>query len=238
MPEKSNEHIGQDKSRDPNWSDVIEMIDTIGFNPDPKKRAQQYKGLSGNDIVAMTTLIHNILAPNVDQNPTDKASYVIGNDTNGKKIQHDLMEPEDRFRFFEFVASGIRKLGENVADGEEGAYLERVGDALALATVLSHPFEDGNGRTARALSELVKFGHQPGKPLDDDFMLMARNRPEPSDGGIRLVSFVPVDSTNVFPAGVINGILSQDIPLREENAYAEHVREVIQTPYPMPIKKT
>ncbi len=54
---------------------------------------------------------------------------------------------------------------------------ERLGDALALTTVLLHPFKDGNGRTARLMGFLFRDDFD-AKDADESFAILTQPRDE------------------------------------------------------------
>ena len=60
-----------------------------------------------------------------------------------------LLDPEDRYLVLDAIFNDIKQSSET-------AHPSRIGDVLSLAIVMTHPFKDGNGRTARAISLLFR----------------------------------------------------------------------------------
>jgi hypothetical protein len=92
--------------------------------------------------------------------------------------------PEHRYDLFNDLISKIKSTDESINPS-------RIGDTLALGTVLLHPFHDGNGRTARTIgmifnedfdsNDYEEVFHQVTEPRDE-----ARKR-----GGFRINGYVP-----------------------------------------------
>jgi hypothetical protein len=71
-----------------------------------------------------------------------------------------------------------------------GVSPERFGDALALATVLLHPFKDGNGRTARVIGMIFRDDFD--KSLEDSFNTLAESRDvKRNEGGFVVNGYIP-----------------------------------------------
>ena len=114
--------------------------------------------------------------------------------SNGSLMNHDramkigdnvTIKPEDRYNVFNNLIGSIRDCPENINP-------ERVGDVLALGTVLLHPFQDGNGRTARVIGSLFRDSYDNPEEYVSDFSVLAEPRDiARSRGGFQINGYVP-----------------------------------------------
>ena len=94
------------------------------------------------------------------------------------------INPEDRAGLFlDFCAD----LSQSV---DYGISPERFGDALALATVLLHPFNDGNGRAARVIGMIFRDNFD--TDLEDSLALVGSSRDRiRGKGGFMVNGYIP-----------------------------------------------
>lgn len=83
------------------------------------------------------------------------------------KDGESLVRVEDRYDLFESIISKLHNAPKDINPA-------RVGDVLALAVVLLHPFHDGNGRTARAIGYVFQGDYD--VDLEDDFEYYMQSR--------------------------------------------------------------
>lgn len=204
-----------DKATD--WEEVERLAEALKLDRDPAVRATDIAAMTANDLVALVTLLHKSLAPNAGPNPIDKRMKMISPD---KSVQHELMDPEDRYALFDHAASLINKLGQQITKGGEADFLKRAANIIALATVIAHPFEDGNGRTARTAAYLFRYGPPKTKEDSDDLKLVGSNRTT-DDSGIRLLGFVPRYG-DMNGQEFLTAIAALDIPVRDDQTYEEY----------------
>lgn len=206
-------------------------IEELKLSTDPIERTRQLTdNTTAEGLLAAITLLHTALAPDIPHEPSTVAR-TIKNPRTGE-ITANLMQPEDRMPFFSHAADLIKKLGETVRVGDEQSYLNRAGNILALATVLSHTFEDGNGRTARTLAHAVRSGSEVNDETRGDFEVVSKNR---GDSGFRIISYVPVkESLNLSPSEILDAAASLDIPLSDQTAYQNRAHEHFTVPYDQP----
>lgn len=129
------------------------------------------------------------------------------------------LAPEDRYGVFVSTIEQI-KLAEDVSPA-------RVADTLAIATVLLHPFKDGNGRTARALA--FAFRENLGSPdAESNFKVLTESRDiARARGGFVIYGYTPrmgenTDQTD--PAQVnkyISNLLTEDKPYMYLGPYGQ-----------------
>ena len=95
------------------------------------------------------------------------------------------IEPQDRYDIFSDVVESIKKSADDVNPA-------RIGDALALATVLLHPFKDGNGRTARVMGYLF-HDYYDAPDAEETFNQVATSRDEVRARGDKniVITYVP-----------------------------------------------
>jgi hypothetical protein len=206
--------------------ELAQTLDQIGLPVDVTGRAADIAGFSGTDLAAMGALIHRAVAPEANQNPTDFSMSVSSPDGSNKRA---LMDPEARFPLFEQATGLIHKLAQKMKPGEEQSFLNRAGNIAALTMVLGHPFEDGNGRTARTMAQLIRGGHDASNPESvGDLKLVSTNRP---NEGFRINSFVPNSELKLAPEQVLQAAAALDIPFSEGAQYSEVARQNFSTPY-------
>ncbi len=92
--------------------------------------------------------------------------------------------PEDRYDLFTDIYEKIQKSNTDINP-------ERLGDALALATVLLHPFKDGNGRTARALGYMYRADFNDPEAATDFSTLIEPRDQARERGGFIINGYVP-----------------------------------------------
>lgn len=191
------------------------------------RAAQLAANTTGEGILRAITSLHNALAPEVPHEPSDVARS-INNPQTGKETAK-LLQPEERMPLFETAANLIRTLGQTVQPGEEQNYLNRSASVLALSVVLTHTFEDGNGRTARTLAHAVREGSEVTDQNKDDFNTVSRNRPE---SGFKITSYVPTrDGVGLTPVELITAAASLDVPLSDKANYQLRVDNNFTLPY-------
>lgn len=97
---------------------------------------------------------------------------VLIHDKTMKIGDKETVKPEDRYNVF---AAAI----ERIHNSDESINPARIGDALALTTVLLHPFSDGNGRTSRAIGFLYRPEFDlPEDEAEVDFNQLIESRDE------------------------------------------------------------
>lgn len=94
---------------------------------------------------------------------------------------------EYRYDLFEEIMTKLKNSPDSMNPS-------RVGDALALAIGILHPFKDANGRTARVMGFAFSEYYSESSPdYDEDFNYLAQSRDELRKAGITNlpVSYVP-----------------------------------------------
>lgn len=230
--ERQTEQMGQatltpeQRAMSPEWGAVYELAEKFGYGADAAKRAQLVSKETGVDLAAMATLLHGSLAPGVEQTPIDRQMNTISPDG---EIKHRLMEPSKRFSLFQKASELIQGLGAYLQPGQESDFLERASNIVALTVAISHPFEDGNGRTARTLASLIRDGYN---PQDEESMnelhTLGQNRPTK---GFRVNSYIPKVSVE-DPASFLESVAALDVPLTADaQDYRQRTAELFTSPY-------
>lgn len=100
-----------------------------------------------------------------------------------------LVAPESRYDLFRNIVDKIRESSDELNPA-------RVGDALALSTVILHPFKDGNGRTARMLGFVFRDDFT-AVDAQESFDTLVKSRDiSREEGGFMINGYVPY-----FPEG-------------------------------------
>lgn len=110
----------------------------------PAERLHQLKQLSVEGVA--------ILLEDINKSVQGSADSLVSQDTMIKIGGKETVKIEDRYSVFSRLIQDIKNCPDNVNP-------KRVGDVLALGTILLHPFRDGNGRTARVLGLLFRDGY-------------------------------------------------------------------------------
>lgn len=126
----------------------------------PQEKVLLFGQLNGVGLSSLILSTHFLLCPRTDPNPTVFETVIY---KDGSTIVDEPVKPNDRFAFIDVVSKMINSVSKKSQDAgltEESiqAALVRISNLIALATVISHPSEDGNGRTSRALCMLTRFG--------------------------------------------------------------------------------
>jgi len=153
-----------------------------GINGDsPAERVNQLKQLSVEGVAILLEDINKSVQGSVDSLISHDETIKIG----GKQT----IKPQDRYNVFSRLVADIKNCPDDVSP-------ERVGDVLALGTVLLHPFHDGNGRTARVVGLLFRDGYG-SEEYQSDFDTVI----EPRDRARERGGFVVYGYTPRFPEG-------------------------------------
>ena len=126
----------------------------------PQEKVLLFAQLNGVGLSSLILSTHFLLCPRTDPNPTAFETVIY---KDGSTIVDEPVKPNDRFAFIDVASKMINSVSERSQDAgltqeSVDAALVRISNLIALATVISHPSEDGNGRTSRALCMLTRFG--------------------------------------------------------------------------------
>lgn len=183
--------------------ELKEALDTYGLGGEtPEERLQSLRGAS-KEVLAV--FIADLNARLQGSESTLVSDNVI------KVGDKSTIAPEHRYDLFTSIVSKIQNAREDINPA-------RVGDVLALATVLLHPFEDGNGRTARIMGLVYRPGFD-STEFKEDFDQLAEPRDRSrARGGFVISGYIPyvgdgVDQSD--PAQVeayVDRLLNEDVP--------------------------
>jgi hypothetical protein len=203
-----------------------ETIQWLGLPEDAGERAVAVSRINTDKLISAVAVLHSVLAPEADLNPTKGAMYVGSPDGTDKR---QLVPPEDRLKIFEHVTHLTGQLAKRIHKSASQAYLDRAANVIALGIVLAHPFEDGNGRTARVLAHLIRNGYDGSEKARDDIRVLGENRPSQ---GFRINSYVPtLEGRDMSPIELLNAAASIDVALEAKQLYEMSTRSEFTTPY-------
>lgn len=214
----------KEASKETDWSDVFELVKSLNVPTDPRERAVDFANLSATDLAIMTTLLHSRLAPNADPNPLDSRMHVSSPDGMNKT---ELLDPDKRFALYQETEKLIKSLATDLRPETAEAFLERVSNIIALTTVITHTFNDGNGRTGRFMAHLVREGYQDEPELIEDLKVVGSNR---TGKGFRIYSYVP-RMGSMTPAEYLETVAATNIPLDDKDQYKKAVEGLFTSPY-------
>lgn len=168
------------------------ILQETGFdNYNAEDRLRLIESADLEDFKSVLDKFHSLLAPETE--PTESSLRAKLIDPRTGETTGYLVEPEDRDKILNHALTNAKKLidGYRNGGGSIDDVLRRCANLAGLSIVLAHRYEDGNGRTARAVSELVARGFNPNdSELVDDLRVLGSNRP---DSGRRINSFVPIN---------------------------------------------
>ncbi len=134
---------------------VLDKLQAPTVLAEPETRASFFRSVTTEQAVGWITNINGIVRALAGDDRSLDGSGVIQGDFGGQKsIEYIPPDPQIRSILLRETIEQIRQ----VPDSKYQAY------ALGLAINLIHPFSDGNGRTSRIISMLIRDGYD-GTPL-------------------------------------------------------------------------
>lgn len=120
------------------FKSMLESYDLNGV--DTEERASKLRAISPEKLAFFMTDLNRRIQESETTNIHEEVMKI------GKQ---ETISPEDRFDTFMAIDNKIQNSDPSINP-------ERLGDALALATVMLHPFKDGNGRTSRLIGFIFR----------------------------------------------------------------------------------
>jgi len=143
----------------------------------PAERIEQLKTMSAERVAVLLTTINKLAQGSKDHLLNKATAMKIG--------ETPTLAPEYRYDVFMDLIRDIQATPDDVNPS-------RVADALALGTVLLHPFHDGNGRTARLIGLTFRDSFDKPEEYAADFATVAEPRDEARRrGGFMIYGYVP-----------------------------------------------
>jgi len=209
------------------WDAALVTIDQLGLSVDATERVGQLTAMTGQGIMDVATTLHTALAPGLDHEPTTYTMHVSGPDGENRR---PTLDPSERSVLFDEAAGLVRSLSEMDAPDNTEERLARIGDVVALAVLLAHPFEDGNGRTARTMAQLIREGYDGSEQAVKDFKVLGANRPTT---GYRIKSYAPRTGVGdkMSPSELLAIAASLDIPLDENKKHVARKERAFDSPF-------
>lgn len=204
---------------DPHTS-LLTFLETAGVEGlDDNGRLDLLERASMANFIAAVAVIHQKLTPEGDPNPMPRPMGV----TDNKVKTVFTAEPENRYGILEHAFNKSKELISKyrAEGGSLRNVLERCGNLAAFSIVLAHSFRDGNGRTARTMGELIKFGYQKSDPDSIRYLnFISKGRPKQ---GFRVSSYVPkIDDADKNPLGFLDFVAATNLPF-EDSLYLDKV---------------
>lgn len=141
----------------------------------PSERAEKLRQSDPQTIALMLTDV-NRRTQGSEQTLTSDETMKIGDSVS--------IDPEERYDLF-------MKINQRIKNSEEDVNPARIGDALALTTVLLHPFRDGNGRTARLVGFIYREDFDESDAQDTFSQLVASRDSIREAGGFMINGYIP-----------------------------------------------
>ena len=204
---------------------ILEFVERLKLDElGPEQRLDAIRHASPESFVFGLTAVHQVVAPEADISPADYAMKMT--DPRAENPDKLLAEPEQRMAIFDtaytLAEQLVGKFDQEGGDIEN--VLERVANLAAFSIVLAHPFENGNGRTARTIGQLIRFGASTDVNRQD-LLLCATERPLGEDS-FRIDSYMPKGSPE--PINYLHELAAMNVPF-DQAKY--HQAAEFTTPY-------
>jgi hypothetical protein len=218
---------------EPDWDQVFERVEALRIPTDEHERAEDIARnfSTGKDIEMFGKAIHDVLVPEVESMPADRAIKAI--DPKTGKIEREFLQPEERPVIFEQAADYIKQLYEmRGSNSDDEAFLARVASVVALTITSAHSYKNGNGRLARTMAELIRNG----TTNKEDFVLVGteRNVSEKQQNGFRIYSYRQIGQSidrGESDYDVIRIAASTNIPYDQNKAYFDQAQKTFSSPH-------
>lgn len=213
------------------WDQVFTRVEQLGVPEDEHERAEDVARhfIDGVDIEMFGKALHDVLVPDVESMPVNHTmklySLVTGEET------RSFAKPEERAAVYARAGDAIKQLAVmRQSPNDDADFLMRAANIIALSIGQAHSYENGNGRTARFIAELLYAGTK----NKDDLMILGGARERTArERGMTIPSFVQryesVDAGET-DADVIAAAASLDIPLSDRQTYEARANTVFSTP--------
>lgn len=193
----------------------------------PEKRLEIIDNASIEDFKDALSEIHKIVSPESDDKEHPNRMKITS--PTGEE-RHLMAAPEERDGIYSEALSLAKELVRKY-EKEGGSIddtLQRIGNIIAFSIVLAHPYENGNGRTARTFGEIIHNGYNSSDPVSvKDLETVSSNR---LDKGFRINSYVPkVDDANENPIDFLKTVAALDVPL-DGSSYKKNSAGKFTTP--------
>lgn len=212
---------------------LAEVLSEAGFEGlQPEGRLELVERATVDDYVAAVDAIHRKVVPDHSHDPHPETMKLV--DPKTGEIRSYTARPEERRGIMEHalgvakqVAQKYREEGGSIEDA-----LQRCANLAAFGVVLAHTYENGNGRTARTLGELIHNGFDSSNPESvSDLATISAERPEK---GFRINSYVPRGDwadgrANRSPVAFLDTVAALDVPL-DGTSYATVASRTFTTP--------
>lgn len=208
---------------------ILPQLEQLGIVQNQHERAEQLRNVTGEGLMHLIAEVHKTVAPNEVHVPHPVAMKVKNPDGSNPR---EMLAPEERIPLLNKAAFLIRQLaGERSGAHDDEAFLRRSGNIIGMATVLAHTYEEGNGRTARTLSQVVRYGIDRNSAENmDDLRVLSANRGE--NPGYRVYSYLPTkEGLDMSPDQLLEVAASVDIPLDADVEYQSKKYDAMMTPY-------
>lgn len=154
-----------------------QLVEKSGLDADTAEgRVEQLKSLDSMDVALLWDTINRSLQGSSESRIKEGSAMRIGD--------QETIGPAHRYDVF-------MKLMADIKNAPEETNPSRIGDVLALGLVLLHPFQDGNGRTARTMGLLFRDEYDAeSHAVDYDILTESRDAAR-ERGGFLIYGYTP-----------------------------------------------
>ncbi len=209
-----------------------DMLAKVGFEGlRPEERLALVENATIEDYMVAVDAIHRNVAPDYSHEPHPEPMKLV--DRDGIVKSYTAL-PEERAGIMEYALSVAKQIIKKYRQegGSIDDALQRCANLAAFGVVLAHTYENGNGRTARTLGELIHNGYDSTSAESvADLAVICAERPEK---GFRINSYVPTGDwadgrANRSPVAFLDAVAALDRPL-DGVSYAAAASHTFTTP--------
>ena len=227
----NNEKQNPSGENETNWKSVFDRVRELNIPDNLHQRAKEITKLfpNGVDIEMFGRAIHDVLVPEATSIPVERKMTVISPESG--EIKRTFLDPAERKALYDHAAKVIHELAKMPrTPDQDKVLLMRTANVIAMTIVLTHSYENGNGRLARVMAELIRYGTE--HPDDIKLIGTERDTSQSQMGGFRIDSYLQKGSSiengdNEYD--VINYAASLGVPLAEIEVYTQIVNRIFTT---------
>lgn len=227
----SNNIENENQNNSPNWNRVFDRIGELNIPADLHERAKVITELfsNGEDIEMFGRAIHDVLVPEAVSVPVERKMTVVNPETG--EIKRFFLDPVERKALYDHAAKVIHELAKMPrTPDQDNVFLMRTANVIAMTIVFVHSYENGNGRLARVMAELIRYGYE--HPDDIKLIGTERDISQSEMSGFRIYSYLQKGSSienGEDEYDVINNAASLEVPLSEKEMYLQKVNKTFTT---------
>lgn len=222
----------KDRLADPQvgLGEILTEAGLEGLTPD--ERLGLIEQATVEDYMNAADIIHRKVAPEHSHEPHPDPVKIVNPHTG--EVSHYMAAPSEREGILNKALENAKKIVAKyrIEGGSPEDALQRCGNLAAFGLALAHIYEEGNGRMARTVGEIIHQGYDSQNPESvENLAVVSKNRP--TDGSFRINSYVPTGEwsgrANTQPHDFLDMVAGFDAPF-DGQSYQDYVRGSFTTP--------